>query len=72
MLATHALRGMPADGAIIDRKVLLSSVPTPIVFPPVNIEGHLFVNGATRSNVVVVGMGGTAQPKPPLSGSDNI
>ena len=54
------------------RKVLLASASFPIVFPPVEIDGHLFVDGAARSNVVVVGMGGTMKPKPPLYGSGNV
>lgn len=54
------------------RNVLLASASFPIVFPPVEIEGHLFVDGAARSNVVVVGMGGTAKPKPPLYGPGNV
>lgn len=54
------------------RKVLLASASFPIVFPPVEIEGHLFVDGAARSNVVVVGMGGTAKPEPPLYGPGNV
>src|SRR5262245_51663864 len=32
------------------RKVLLASASFPIVFPPVDIDGHLFVDGAARSN----------------------
>ncbi len=54
------------------RKVLLASASFPIVFPPVEIEGHLFVDGAARSNVVVVGMGGTEKPNPPLYGPGNL
>jgi predicted acylesterase/phospholipase RssA len=54
------------------RKVLLASASFPIVFPPIEIDGHLFVDGAARSNVVVVGMGGTAKPKPPLHGPGNV
>ncbi|HYQ73158.1 MAG TPA: patatin-like phospholipase family protein [Gammaproteobacteria bacterium] len=54
------------------RKVLLSSASFPIVFPPVEIDGHLFVDGAARSNVVVVGMGGTTKPRPPLYGPGNV
>jgi hypothetical protein len=54
------------------RKVLLASASFPIVFPPVEIDGHLFVDGAARSNVVVLGMGGTARPKPPLHGPGNL
>ena len=54
------------------RKVLLASASFPIVFPPVDIDGHLFVDGAARSNVVVVGMGGSEQPEPPLYGPGNL
>ena len=54
------------------RKVLLASASFPIVFPPVEIDGHLFVDGAARSNVVVVGMGGTQKPIPPHFGAGNI
>ena len=54
------------------RKVLLASASFPIVFPPVEIDGHLFVDGAARSNVVVPGMGGTRKPNPPVYGSGNL
>jgi predicted acylesterase/phospholipase RssA len=54
------------------RDVLLASASFPIVFPPVEIDGHLFVDGAARSNVVVVGMGGTERPNPPVHGPGNI
>ena len=54
------------------RKVLLASASFPIVFPPVEIDGHLFVDGAARSNVVVPGMGGTRKPNPPLYGPGNL
>jgi predicted acylesterase/phospholipase RssA len=54
------------------RKVLLASASFPIVFPPVEIDGHLFVDGAARSNVVVVGMGGMDKPRPPLFGQGNL
>ncbi|MDA1099779.1 MAG: patatin-like phospholipase family protein [Proteobacteria bacterium] len=54
------------------RKVLLASASFPIIFPPVEIEGHLFVDGAARSNVVVPGMGGTQKPNPPLFGPGNL
>jgi len=54
------------------RDVLLASASFPIVFPPVEIDGHLFVDGAARSNVVVVGMGGTRRPGPPLHGPGNV
>lgn len=54
------------------RDVLLASASFPIVFPPVEIDGHLFVDGAARSNVVVAGMGGTERPKPPLHGPGTV
>ena len=54
------------------RKVLLASASFPIVFPPVEIEGHLFVDGAARSNLVVPGMMGTQEPNPPLHGPGNL
>lgn len=54
------------------RKVLLASASFPVVFPPVEIDGHLFIDGAARSNVVVAGMGGQERPKPPLYGPGNL
>lgn len=54
------------------RKVLLASSSFPIVFPPVEIDGHLLIDGAARSNVVVVGMGGTTKPEPPHYGPGNV
>ncbi|HEY1382254.1 MAG TPA: patatin-like phospholipase family protein [Dongiaceae bacterium] len=54
------------------RNVLLASASFPIVFPPVEIDGHLFVDGAARSNVVVPGMGGQKKPNPPLYGPGNL
>lgn len=61
------------DGKLdLYRKVLLASASFPIVFPPVEIDGHLFVDGAARSNIVVPGMGGITKPKPPLHGKGNV
>jgi hypothetical protein len=54
------------------RKVLLASASFPIVFPPVEINGHLFVDGAARSNLVVPGMFGGQRPNPPLHGPGTI
>src|SRR5215813_4492757 len=48
------------------RDVLLASASFPIVFPPVEIDGHLFVDGAARSNLVIPGMAGDQRPPPPL------
>jgi predicted acylesterase/phospholipase RssA len=54
------------------RKVLLASASFPIVFPPVEIDGHLFVDGAARSNLVVPGMFGGEKPNPPVHGRGNL
>jgi hypothetical protein len=54
------------------RNVLLASASFPIVFPPVEIDGHLFVDGAARSNLVIPGMGGDRRPNPPLHGAGNL
>lgn len=54
------------------RSVLLASASFPIVFPPVEINGHLFVDGAARSNLVIPGMGGAQKPNPPLHGPGNL
>jgi hypothetical protein len=54
------------------RDVLLASASFPIVFPPVEIDGHLFVDGAARSNLVIPGMGGLRKPNPPLHGPGNL
>ncbi|MFK7848520.1 MAG: patatin-like phospholipase family protein [Rhodothermales bacterium] len=54
------------------REVLLASASFPIVFSPVEIEGHLFIDGAARSNLVVPGMAGSKRPKPPLYGPGNL
>src|SRR6185437_16512804 len=53
-------------------QVLLASASFPIVFPPVEIDGHLFVDGAARSNVVIAGLGGSERPSPPLYGAGTI
>ena len=61
------------DGKLdLYRKVLLASASFPIVFPPVEIDGHLFVDGAARSNVVVIGLGGSESPGTPLYGPGNV
>lgn len=53
-------------------KVLLASASFPIVFPPVEIDGHLFVDGAARSNLVVAGLAGPNPPGPPIHGPGNL
>ena len=54
------------------RNVLLASASFPIVFPPVEITGHLFVDGAARSNLVIPGLMGLQKPNPPLYGPGNL
>jgi len=54
------------------RKVLLASASFPIVFPPVEIDGHLLVDGAARSNLVLAGVAGKRRPEPPQYGPGNI
>jgi hypothetical protein len=54
------------------RKVLLASASFPVVFPPVEIDGHLFVDGAARSNLVVPGMGGSQRTNPPVHGPGTL
>ena len=54
------------------RKVLLASASFPIVFPPVEIDGHLFVDGAARANIVVTGVAGQDPPKVPAYGPGNV
>ena len=36
------------------------------------IDGHLFVDGAARSNLVVPGLAGPVRPAPPLHGPGNL
>ena len=61
------------DGRLeLYRDVVLASASFPIVFPPVEIDGHLFVDGAVRSNLIVAGTSGAERPKPPLYGPGNF
>ncbi len=66
-----AKQGGP-DALALYRKVLLASASFPIVFPPVEIDGHLFVDGAARANIVVTGVAGTDRPKAPVYGPGNV
>jgi len=61
------------DGRLeLYRNVLLASTSFPIVFPPVEIDGHLFVDGAARSNLIGAGTTGTERPTPPPYGPGNF
>ena len=54
------------------RDVLLASASPPVAFPPVPIDGHLFADGGTRSNLLAIGLAGGAEPTPPLHGPGDI
>lgn len=54
------------------RKVVRASASFPIAFQPVEIDGHLFADGATRINLLVVDKSGRGRPKPPLYGPGNV
>jgi predicted acylesterase/phospholipase RssA len=54
------------------KQVLRASAAPPIVFPPVEIYGYLFVDGGVRQNLVVVGLAGTEKPKPPQFGPGTV
>ncbi len=38
------------------RKLLLAAASPPIIFPPVEIDGHLFADGAIIDNLLIVGL----------------
>lgn len=54
------------------RNVLLASASPPAVFPPVEIDGHLFADGMVRANLLVAGLSGSEKPPPPLYGPGTI
>ena len=54
------------------RRVLLASSAFPAMFPPVEIDGHLFADGAVRANILLLGLSGGSQPGPPLYGPGNV
>jgi hypothetical protein len=59
-------------GIELFRDVLLASASPPVAFPPVELDGHLFVDGGIRQNMLVVGLAGTEWPAPPLYGPGNV
>jgi hypothetical protein len=54
------------------RRVLLASSAFPIMFPPVEIDGHLFADGAVRANILVLGLSGQNVPGPPIYGPGTV
>lgn len=54
------------------KQVLRASASPPVAFPPVEIQGHLFADGGTRQNLVVVGLTGTERPPPPRHGPGTV
>lgn len=71
-LTLMAKRG-GADALDLYRKVLLASASFPVAFPPVEINNHLFADGAIRANVMAVGeRQGSERPEKPLYGPGNV
>ncbi len=60
------------EGLELYQKVLQASSSFPIAFPPVEIDGYLFADGATRANVLAIGMTGAHRPPPPRYGPGNV
>jgi predicted acylesterase/phospholipase RssA len=61
-LGEIAKRGGP-DGLDLYRKVLRAAASPPIVFPPVEIEGHLFADAAVRDNLLIMGLLGKGEAR---------
>lgn len=61
-----------AEARTTYRKVLRAAASPPLAFPPVEVAGHLLADGATRANLLVVGLSGTERPQPPRFGPGNI
>lgn len=47
------------------RTILLAAASPPVVFPPVELFGHLFADGATVNNLLMVGLAGKTRRFPP-------
>ncbi|MGF1528495.1 MAG: patatin-like phospholipase family protein [Candidatus Competibacterales bacterium] len=60
------------DALALYKNVLRASAAPPIAFPPVEIDGHLFVDGGVRQNIVVVGLAGDRLPLEPKYGPGNV
>lgn len=47
------------------RSILLAAASPPVVFPPVEIFGYLFADGATANNLLIAGLAGKTRRFPP-------
>jgi predicted acylesterase/phospholipase RssA len=45
-----------SDALELYRKLLLAAASPPVVFPPVEIDGHLLADGAVIDNLMIVGL----------------
>ena len=70
------LTGIAAQGGPealqLYRDILLASASPPAVFPPVEIDGHLFADGMVRANLLVAGLSGQDAPPPPRYGPGTV
>jgi predicted acylesterase/phospholipase RssA len=65
-LGLIAKQGGPA-ALDLYRKVLQAAASPPVVFPPVEIEGHLFGDAAVRENLLLMGLFGSGRiERPPV------
>jgi hypothetical protein len=63
-LGRIAKQGGP-EALALYRKVLHAAASPPVVFPPVEIDGHLFGDAAVRENLLVMGLLGQSGLEPP-------
>ncbi len=61
-LSEIAKHGGP-DALALYRKVLHAAASPPVVFPPVEIDGHLFGDAAVRENLLVMGLLKGGEPR---------
>jgi hypothetical protein len=61
-LSKIAKQGGP-EALALYRKVLHAAASPPVVFPPVEIDGHLFGDAAVRENLLLMGMLGLGEPR---------
>jgi hypothetical protein len=66
-----AQQGTP-EALKLYKQVLRASAAPPLAFPPEEIYGYLFADGGVRQNIVVIGLAGVEEPKPPQFGPGTI